>query len=205
MNTIPLLCKSNGETCFSYKYFVFFCFIHINIQPYRYYDTAAYLVLHVLIVLSQYLSMEIMKSPQVREYKHKFYIFYNLYYIYMSFYLISCFGNADWWSNSEKHTSYLQVPSAHDWLFFSICPIGIVNLLVSFYKCRLFLYYKFIIKLSWRVINYYVYKQCVEYSSTSMVKKIGRCKACCGWECRWNNKCLACKKILFSTIRVLWC
>ncbi|XP_052621777.1 inner membrane protein PPF-1, chloroplastic [Lactuca sativa] len=29
-----------------------------------YYDTAAYLVLHVLIVLSQYLSMEIMKSPQ---------------------------------------------------------------------------------------------------------------------------------------------
>lgn len=57
--------------------------------PLGWHDTAAYLVLPVLLVLSQYVSMEIMKPPQVSKHKHKHSI------IYMNFYIIFCFGMTD--------------------------------------------------------------------------------------------------------------
>jgi len=45
--------------------------------PLGWYDTVAYLVLPVLLIASQYVSMEIMKPPQVRN-KHKFLLFFLL-------------------------------------------------------------------------------------------------------------------------------
>lgn len=103
--------------------------------PLGWHDTAAYLVLPVLLVLSQYVSMEIMKPPQVRTYLF-YYIYYNSYSLYFKKIIFPLSSKTllfltDWWSSSEKHSSCLQVPSADDRILFFICPIGVIDLLVS--------------------------------------------------------------------------
>lgn len=97
--------------------------------PLGWQDTAAYLVLPVLLVISQYVSMELMKPPQVKNKS----IFWSFSSLFVSFLVKLGFLLADWWSISKEYTSCFQVSSTHDWLLFSICPIRIINLLVSFW------------------------------------------------------------------------
>lgn len=93
--------------------------------PLGWHDTAAYLVLPILLIVSQYVSMEIMKPPQVN----------TSVLILFHFFLQ---GKAklllltDRRSFSKEYTSYFQVSATHDWLLLTICPIRINNLLVSF-------------------------------------------------------------------------
>lgn len=71
--------------------------------PLGWYDTAAYLVLPVLLVVSQFVSMEIMKPPQVSFHEVWICSFFRCLLLSMFWYLIPVF--IDRWSGSEEHTS----------------------------------------------------------------------------------------------------
>lgn len=92
-------------------------------------DTAAYLVLPVLLVVSQYVSMELMKPPEVRTSAFLLSVIHCL-PIYFKMTIAERHSSTDW-SSSEEFTSHPQVPSSHDRLFFIIRPIRIIHILVS--------------------------------------------------------------------------
>ena len=114
--------------------------------PLGWQDTAAYLVLPVLLIVSQYVSMEIMKPPQVEK--------------WISFSVFHCFsssdsltlnysGLTDRWSHSKEYTSCFQVSTHHDWLLLFVCSFRIIYILVRFflamslnwiYSCFVFMY-----------------------------------------------------------------
>lgn len=102
--------------------------------PLGWHDTAAYLVLPVLLIVSQYVSMEIMKPPQVW---NKFILYIIRFFIpTLPVLILSLFFFwkkivSDRWSKSKEHSSYFQVSSSYDWLLLLVCSIRTNNLLVS--------------------------------------------------------------------------
>ena len=93
--------------------------------PIGWHDSICYLVLPVLLVASQFVSMEIMKPPQV----NASLICCNVVIQAFSVTLV-LLSAAEYRSISEEYTTYFEIPSIYDWVFLFVGAVRIVHLLV---------------------------------------------------------------------------